>query len=340
VTDAAQVAAERAHEAWHALEQCLVRSGGWVLAKDGPGRRAPVSALWPFGQVIAAGAAMLGLGAVGAEVVEPMVDGLEHYRVRDAYGAFPLERHRYYDDNAWIALDHLQLVGLTGDPRHLDAGVALFAFLAEGEGTDGGVRWVEGDPSRNTCSTGPAAQVALRLHEQTGERAYLEFAERQMVWLDRVLRDEEGLYRDNLGGDGSIEPTVWSYNQGTPIGASVLLARFTGEAAWLERARATAVAARRRFGEGDRLWESPPVFNAILFRNLLALASVAPEPVVPGLLDDYLERAWHEGRDRRTGLFTSGGIGSYDRNPTIDHAGLTQLYAFRAWPQERWAAIC
>ena len=59
-----------------------------------------------------------------------------------------------------------------------------------------------------------------------------------------------------------------------------------------------------------------------------------------GLLDDYLERAWQDGRDRRTGLFTSGGIGSYDRNPTIDHAGLTQLYAFRAWPQERWAAIC
>lgn len=340
MTDSSSVAAERAHEAWGALEKrCLVRSRGRVLAKDGPRRTASVSALWPFGQVIAASAAMLGLGAIGADLIEPMVEGLEHYRVGDAYGAFPRERHRYYDDNAWVALDLLQLAELTGDPRHLDAAADLFGFLAQGEGPEGGVLWVEGDPSRNTCSTAPAAQVALRLHERTGGDSYLEFARRQVVWLDRVLRDGEGLYRDHVGGDGSVEPTVWSYNQGTPIGAAVLLARFTGDAAWIDRARVTAAAVQRHFGERERLWESPPVFNAILFRNLLALCCVAPDPASLRLVDDYLERAWHEGRDRR-GLFTAGGIGSYDGNPTIDHAGLTQLYAFRAWARPRWAAIC
>ena len=49
------------------------------------------------------------------------------------------------------------------------------------------------------------------------------------------------------------------------------------------------------------------------------------------VLDDYLERVWTQARHRRTGLFVDGGIGSYDGNPTIDQAGLTQVYAFRAW---------
>ncbi len=89
---------------------CLVRvGGGQVLAKDGPKRGAPISAVWPFGQVIAAAAAMIGLGAIEVEIVGPLLRGLERYRSGDGFGAFPGDRNRYYDDNAWIALDRLQL---------------------------------------------------------------------------------------------------------------------------------------------------------------------------------------------------------------------------------------
>lgn len=341
MTDAAAVAAERAHEAWAVLERrCLVRTGSRVLAKDGPRRMAPISALWPFGQAIAAGAAMVGLGGVEVALVESMVAGIERYRVRDAYGAFPHEHNRYFDDNAWIGLDRLQLFELTQRHEHLDAAVDLFGFLSRGAGPAGGVLWVEGDASRNTCSTGPTAQVALRLHEHTGDAGYLDFAGRQMTWLDSALRGEDGLYRDHVGGDGSVEPTVWSYNQGTPIGAAVLLARFTGDERWLSNARATAESAVKHFAADDRLWESPPVFNAIYFRNVLALEAAVPGSSALAALDEYLDRAWEHGRHRRTGLFTAGGIGSYDGNPTIDHAGLTQLLAFRAWPPARWSAIC
>jgi hypothetical protein len=311
-----------------------------VLAKDGPKRGAPISAVWPFGQVLAAAAAMLGLGAVDPTTVPAMLRGLERYRSRDGYSAFPGDRNRYYDDNAWIALDRLQLAGLTGDASHLEAAVSLFGFLAAGEHPAGGVLWVEGNQSRNTCSTGPTAQVALRLYLATGEEHYLAFAKRQMSFLDEVLRDDDGLYRDNVGPDGAVEPTVWSYNQGTPIGVGVLLGRVTGDDGWIERATQTALSAAAHFGRDDGWWRQPPVFNAIFFRNLLALLAVAPSPELLGVVDDYLERVWTHARHHRTGLFVGGGIGSYDGNPTIDQAGLTQVFAFRGWRPPRWPDIC
>ena len=74
-------------------------------------------------------------------------------------------------------------------------------------------------------------------------------------------------------------------------------------------------------------------------RNLLALDSGARVEGLMPALDDYLARAWRAGRDDR-GLFTAGGIGSYDGTPAIDSGGMVQLMALRAWPRERRAAIC
>jgi hypothetical protein len=333
----------RARKAWETLSsRCLAKApNGQLVAKDGPKRGDRLAAVWPLGQVIAAAAAVTPLGLVDTETVtEPLLRGLERYRSAHGYGPFPGDRTRYYDDNAWIALDLLQLHGLLHDERLLAQATELFRFLREGAANDGGVYWVEGNRSRNTCSTGPAAQVALRLFEATEDADYLAFAERQLSFLDDRLRDDRGLYRDHVAADGSVEPTIWSYNQGTPIGAMVLLARHRDDRPLLERASATARSAAAHFADDDGWWRQPPVFNAIYFRNLLALLAVAPNDGLLAGLDDYLERVWTRARHRRTGLFVDGGIGSYDGNPTIDHAGLTQLFAFRSWPRARWSEIC
>jgi hypothetical protein len=119
-----------------------------------------------------------------------------------------------------------------------------------------------------------------------------------------------------------------------------LLGRLTGDSSAVERATETARSAAVEFGAGDRLWSQPPVFNAIFLRNVLALIGVAPDMDLLEFVDEYLDRVWSTARHRRTGLFARGGIGSYDGRLTIDHAGLTQLFAFRAWPSARWPAIC
>src|SRR6185437_4494927 len=77
-----------------------------------------------------------------------------------------------------------------------------------------------------------------------------------------------GLFFDKLRGDGTVDKTLWTYNQGSMVGANVLLARHAGPGApYLARAEAIAAKALRHYaGTYERC---PAAFNAILFRNLL-----------------------------------------------------------------------
>ena len=113
-----------------------------------------------------------------------------------------------------------------------------------------------------------------------------------------------GLYADHVDRHG-VNAALWTYNQGAPVGAHLLLHLATGDETALAQARATAAASLRRFGP-DRTWRHPPVFNAVWFRNLLALdAARSVSTASAAALDVYLTRAWREGRDE-DGLFTVG----------------------------------
>ncbi len=345
----------RAVEAWRVLVATATRPAeGRLEVRAGPWRSSGRSAVWPLSQVLHAAVDVAGLQTPpSTATVDALRATLAGYRSRDrgpdgsrrAYAPFPGDGAHYYDDNAWIGLAlgqwAGQLLGAGDDAGGLLAQAearAVLAALAEGEAPGGGIRWRAGDPSVNTCSTGPTAELALRIHLTTGDAQALELAGRCRHFLAVRLRRADGLYADHVDGAGRVEPTVWSYNQGTPLGADVLWARATGQDEALASAQETAFAALTHFA-GDRLWSQPPAFNAIFFRNLLALHAARPDPVLVDALDGYLERVWAEGRDPRTGLFTAGGIGSYDRRPTIDQAALVQLYALRAWPRERWADV-
>jgi hypothetical protein len=281
-------------------------------------------------------AAAIDLGELTGDLdaAERLVVGLRPYAAGDGYLPSPGDRRRYFDDNAWIGLCFAQLHLQTGEARWLRRTRKVFRFVREGQDPDGGVRWVEGRRARHTCSAGPAAQLALRLHLADGDGEALAFARRTIAWLDGTLRIRGGLYADHVDRRGRVDPTLWTYNQGAPIGAHRLLHEATGDMRSLADAEAAAAASLRRFG-ADRTWRHPPVFNAVWFRNLLALDATTGVRVV-GLrptLDAYLRRAWRTGRDA-DGLFTAGGIGSYDGTPAIDTGGLTQLFALSAWPRD------
>lgn len=297
--------------------------------------------VWPYGQVLH-GRIVLAKQTGDWERVDRMFTELESYRNGDGFdggAGFPM---RYYDDNAWIGLAAMQAHEATGDDRYLRHAERTFRMVRTGQHDDGGLYWLETDRSgRHTCSIAPAAQLALRLHAATGNDGYLRFASEQAEWLNDNLRMPDGLYADNLSDTGNLDRAVYSYNQGTPIGLDVQLFRATGNTRYLERARVTADAALRHFGSEDRLWTQAPVFNAIFFRNLLALHAVAPDPRYVQAVDAYLDRAWNEGRNSKNGLFSEGGIGHYGSTPgtVIDQGALSQLFAARALPPAQWATL-
>ena len=338
----------RARDAWRLLlaTSTVPRGGGQLLVMDGPGRDAGIAAVWPLSQVVAAAldlARLDGDGSHGdAATVEALSRTLELYRRGDGYAPHPAAGELYYDDNAWVGLDavqaHVQLPDRPADSRWLHTAKRTFGAVVSGQDADGGVRWRE-EPagragSRNACSTAPAIELALRLHLATGADRHLAVAERADGWLWATLASSEGLLWDHVDPDGTIERTLWSYNQGAAVGADVLWWRVTGDGARLDRARATTAAALDHYGADDRLWAPPPAFNAIFFRNLLALHAVDPQPRVVAELDRYLERVWVEARDPATGRFSGGGIGHYDDGGTLDHAAFVQLFALQAFPAD------
>ncbi|MCA9796391.1 MAG: glycosyl hydrolase, partial [Candidatus Eremiobacteraeota bacterium] len=225
---------------------------------------------------------------------------------------------------------------------YLEKAEEIADFLRSAQQPDGGLLWEEGNPnpSYNTCVLGPTVELSLRLYQLTGQSKHLDFARDLTEVMDSRLRGPYGLYADNLNLEsGRVDPTVWSYNQGTPVGAHLLWYQVTGDPVHLEKARQTATAALEHFGP-DGLWQQPPAFNAVFFRNLMQL----DDPAAKQALDGYLDRVWSQVLDPATGLFdrAGNGLGSYEGHgqlSTIDQAGLTQLYALRDWPADQTGQI-
>ena len=299
--------AELALDAWATLVRDTIRTRwGRTRVLDGPGGKP--AAAWPLAHVLWAAAEIRALG--GDPPIWALDEALGRLRSGDGYLAVPRDK-RYFDDNAWLGLAFLRLSGALGDAGWRGRADGLAGFVVQGEDTEGGVRWVEGSSSRNTCSTASAAWLVLG----AGHRGGRAVAARWMDWLDATLRRPDGLYADRIE-NGGVDETAWTYNQGAALAATRLLGRPTTplRAAILDR------------WAPDDLWREPPAFSAIAYRAL----TEEPDPGdAVARWDPYLERLRADAREPN-GWYTGGGVGRYDQRPTIDQAAVVQLFALRA----------
>ena len=295
------------------------------------------------------------------------------------------DQYFYYDDNSWIGLDLIQAYSQTHDSKYLIQAQQLFKFIRTGQEAAGGMNWREQNGTKsqgiNTIATGSSSEFALQLYfasqsktlaEKEQRQEYLNFAEKNMYFLNTHLRNEEGLYEDHQGSDSSAK-AIYSYNQGVGLGANALLAKAyyqkyqedpaknTEDLAkaenYLALANQTATASIKYFSqtvglkkteEETRLWKQPPAFNAIYFRNLLALGRTVQQvgKTIPdlskevntaeqnsknggALLKNYLQAAWNLARDPKTGLFDRDGIGHYGGSSPdyLDQSAFVQMYS-------------
>lgn len=249
----------------------------------------------------------------------------------------------YYDDNAWLGLALVRHQELMHDDVSLPLAERLFEYVVTGWSADdewvvpGGIRWKTNpsNTSRNTCANAPVASLGCLLHRLTGDQGALEWAVRIYRWTRSALLRDDGLYADRIDPRGSVVPDLWTYNQGSMVGAGVLLAEATGDPSYLAEARATATAAAGHYGL-DKLVRNGPAFNAVYFRNLFLLPSGSvpdtdpplgsgPSPGAssavrqpPGwaLAGTYDDLMWEE-RDRRNGLFPGGGTPLNKMGPMV-----------------------
>jgi uncharacterized protein YyaL (SSP411 family) len=302
--------------------------------------------LWPFSAVLSALNALADLpdGARYHGDLRRALAALEQYF--DAAGRPPgydsvLRAHgggqKYYDDNEWLGLELLDAHAHLGDPALLDRARLVFAFVVSGWSDElgGGIYWRQGDvETKNTCSNGPAALLALRLFQATGEPAYLEWAQRILEWTRQLKDPASGVYLDHLRRDGSVDARTYTYNTGTVLHSHALLATLLGADAHLREAQALAAASLRHFaapaGEEPGLFPDTPWFNAVLLRGYLALHALDGDATYLAAMRASLAHAWEHARDA-DGLFASDWSGRTGRggpdSSLLDQGAMVELYA-------------
>jgi hypothetical protein len=180
---------------------------------------------------------------------------------------------------------------------------------------------------RNTVTNAPAAELAVQLYRITGNVQYLQFAAMAYEWVRRCLLQPSNLYADHIRQNGFVEPMLWSYNQGTMIGAGTLLYQATGNGAYLYQARQTAKAALAYFTPAQLEGEIP-FFASVYFRNLLYLDYVTHDPLGPKVAQAYVDNAWQNLR-LSNNLFVSGSPPSAQ---LLVQAAIVQIYALLSSP--------
>ncbi|HVC69613.1 MAG TPA: glycoside hydrolase family 76 protein [Acidimicrobiales bacterium] len=325
----AQVDQQRAIASYEALQQYLYVPASQLYVAPAPTTSNPFAFLWPFTNAMAATDYLAGTpgGKPYSSDLDARLGGLLQYQDASEHTpsgtvqppafqsavAPPLGSggDTYYDDNAWTSLELLHQYHLTGSLTDLALAEESFRFVVTGWSTDrsspcpGGVYWVDASWSgdRNTVSNAPNAEVGVQLYELTGSSYYLAWANRMYEWVNRCLAAPNGLYYDHISSAGTINTTEWSYNQGTMIGAGVLLYGVTGKASYLNRAIRTAQAAVAYYGMGKQLEAQGPAFNGIYFRNLFLLDQLRPRAAYKHEAEFYGSYMWSHDRDPSTGLF-------------------------------------
>jgi len=293
--------ARRAQAGYAAMQRYLVdRKTGEFREKVGS--RVPAHA-WPVSQALAATI------AVGAPARLTLV---ERYRSGPVYTAWP-GGDVYWDDNEWLAQDFLA----DGGPASIARARAIFAAVVrawDGDGTKpcaGGVQWTEaaGNDDRNTVSTVNGALVGLELNARRPSPTILAWSRKMLDWVDTCMLAGDGLTRDHIDRAGNVDPTHWSYNEGSLIGALVLDGRIADAEQLADRAL-RYYAAR---------WSSePPEFASIFFVNLLRLAAADGRADYVAAAQRYADAMWATRRNARTGLYGQR---------LLDQAALVRLYA-------------
>ena len=330
--------------------------------------------LWPFSRALVATLDVAGIGheltGVGAtDAIQESLAQLERYW--DPRGDPPayasdvrgtrIGGDRYYDDNAWIGLALVQLERMHPGSGYLDRAEELFRFAVRGwdrraVSNAGGVFWVEQgrglgarNHDRNAVSNAPNAQLGLHLRELRGRTAVEPGAigpndmyEWVLTTLDASSDTDSrgtGLFWDKVRGDGSLDKTLWTYNQGSMVGANVLLARIHQDTSdtYLDRAEAIARKGLRHFDE-EGYDRQPPAFNAIFFRNLLLLHPVTRDAKLQtdiiNRIRRYADEAWCRTLDRHDRFHLShGGV------TLLSQSALVQLLALLAWDPSEYRKL-
>lgn len=202
-------------------------------------------------------------------MITQSIDGFLYYQGSDWLW------NQYNDDIMWMVIACCRGYLATGNTTYRDRAKYHFdAVYARGwdNALGGGIWWTTDKDGKNACVNGPAAIAACLLHEIYGDSAYLQKAQALFAWERAVLYDPgTGKVYDNINASGVVNSNwIFTYNQGTFIGAANSLYNLTGASNYLTDALTAALYTRNAMGTADILPEYGDTGDGGGFTGILA----------------------------------------------------------------------
>jgi predicted alpha-1,6-mannanase (GH76 family) len=266
---------------------------------------------------------------LNSQALDALLDGVERTggRWADVARAFLAGqsargwRSDYFDDENWMALALLRASDVLGDPALVSTAEALLDDVIS-QATDetccgstpGGLWWDRSHTQKATASNAGPVITAARLYERTGEARLLEFARRAFAyWLTAMVDPVTGRVADHENADGEKVWWLFTYNEGTMIGAALALHHATGDASYLALARKIGGSlldhetgqsrAGRILTDGPSCGGDCQQFKGIAQRYLAELAESDPGGPWGALVARDGAAVWTLARDARTDGF-------------------------------------
>ncbi len=187
-----------------------------------------------------------------AEIFEIVIDAYDRTKdkkyldlMNEMYRGF-VKKHgedwssnEYNDDIMWMTIGCARAYEATGQSEYLEQARKHFKVVfdrAWSEDLGGGLFWKTENKTKNSCINCPAVIAACLLHQITGEDEYMEKALMIYKWQRENLFGATGAVFDAYDLATGVNQWASTYNQGTFIGAAMLLYQYSGEESYLEDA--------------------------------------------------------------------------------------------------------
>jgi predicted alpha-1,6-mannanase (GH76 family) len=217
-----------------------------------------------------------------------------------------------YDDIMWWVIALGRAHQITGNEKYLEQSITGFdrVWRDSYDPEDGGMYWNFDHGGKNACINYPTVIAAMRLYHITGKEEYLDKAKGIYSWSrENLFQQSTGRVADHKVGDGRPGYDDYTYNQGTAIGAAVMLYKETGKQMYLDDAIAAADYTKNEMSnsegilpaEGD--WNEQGVLKAIFVRYMDMLIEEAGQDQYLSWLQKNASKAWSNRDKSRTLMF-------------------------------------
>lgn len=206
-----------------------------------------------------------------------------------------------YDDMMWWIISLARGYEITGDQKYLDAATAGFKYVWDNsyDPVNGGMRWSWKVAGKNACINYPTVIAGVTLFNITKNQDYLDKAKNIYTWSrSNLFEVSTGRVADHKTDSNPPGFEDYTYNQGTCIGAAVLLYKATNTASYLSDAKLAADYTKNKMSdakgvlpaEGD--WNEQGVLKSIFAQYMQLLIKDAGQTQYSEWIHYNINLAW------------------------------------------------